>query len=158
MRYLALVFILLCSVAQAQIVQQTINPAPVSALTGVAPLTNFIAGNVALNNVSNFFDGPIIAQGTVGTWSVSGTVSLVDTGSAATFNAKLWDNTTVIASGRCTTGGAGQYCDIALSGYITSPAANLRISAQDVTAITGLIAANASGGGKDSTITAYRIN
>jgi hypothetical protein len=158
MRYLLFVLALLCTSAQAQVTQSTVNATPVSAFTGVSPLANSIAGNVSLNNTANFFDGPIIAQGTVGTWFVSGSVSLVDTGGAATFNAKLWDGTTVVSSGRCTGPGAGQYCVIALSGVITNPAASLRISAQDVNAITGLIAANASGGGKDSTITAYRIN
>jgi len=46
---------------------------------------------------------------------------------------------------------------MALSGFIASPAGNIRISCKDVTATTGKILFNASGNSKDATISAMRI-
>ena len=134
----------------------TIFPAlgqPVS----MQPITNSISGDVALNNTSNFFTGPTIAQGTAGTWFVSGTVTLADSAGSAAFAARLWDGTTVIASGQAVSVSANNNITISLSGYISSPAGNLRIDCKDGTATTGVISANATGLAKDSTITAIRI-
>lgn len=122
-----------------------------------APVTNSIAADVALNNTSNYFVAPTIAQGTSGTWFVSGSVMVKDPGGSAAFRAKLWDGTTVVASGGADTGAAGATVSISLSGYIASPAGNLRISVQDVSHTTGLVLANETGNSKDSTITAIRI-
>ncbi len=124
---------------------------------GLSSLSNSLAANVNLNNIANYFDGPSIAQGSIGTWLATGNVTLIDTGGGAQFFAKLWDGTTVVDSGICQTTTAG-YCNIHLSGALASPAANLRISVKDITATTGLIVANSSGAAKDSTITAVRIN
>src|SRR5512146_502647 len=55
-------------------VWELLNPAPTRGF-----VTNSLSGNVALNNISNFFDGPSVAQGTGGTWFASGTVTLTDT-------------------------------------------------------------------------------
>lgn len=120
-------------------------------------LTNSIAGNVSLNNTGTFFDGPIVAQGTVGVWFVSGTVTLTDTSTTANFLVKLWDNTTVIASGLTRNQTASGDVTISLSGYISSPAASIRISVKDTSSTSGVIIANDSGGAKDSTLTAIRI-
>lgn len=127
---------------------------------GFSPITASLGADVALNNTANFFDGPSIAQGTVGTWFVSGTVTVIDTTTAnALVTAKLWDGTTVIAS--CTQrigpAGASGTSSISLSGYITAPAGNLRISCKDGNATSGAILFNNSGLSKDSTITAIRI-
>lgn len=119
--------------------------------------SNVPSGDVLLNNVSNFFDGPSVAQGTSGTWYASGTVTVGDIAGAATFNVKLWDGTTVIASTQTRTGGAANYLAVALSGILASPAANIRISAQDTSSTSGVIRISQSGLGKDSTITAIRI-
>lgn len=119
-------------------------------------LTNSIGADVALNNVSNYFDGPSVAQGTTGTWFASGTVSLSDSGGASTFFAQLWDGTTVIASAVSATA-ASQNNTISLSGYLASPAGNIRISVRDITRTTGLIVANSTSLTKDSTISVYRI-
>lgn len=121
-------------------------------------LTNSIGANVALNNTGNYFDGPSVAQGVTGTWFASGTVTLADTGVAANIICKLWDGTTVIASGSITTSGAGPNLTMSLSGPLTTPAGNIKISCRDTTAVTGLILANASGNAKDSTVTVFRIN
>jgi hypothetical protein len=123
----------------------------------LSPITNSLSGDVALNNTALYFDGPSVAQGTVGTWFVSGTVTVDDTGGAANFYAKLWDGTTVIASGAVQISAASQRRTISLSNFITSPAGNLRISCRDANGTTGVILFNQSGNSKDSTITAIRI-
>ena len=125
-------------------------------LVVASPITNSLSADVALNNTANYFDGPRVAQGSTGTWFVSGTVTLVDAG-AANFAVKLWDGTTVIASAWNRVDAALFQCTVALSGFITSPVGNLRISVQDQTLTTGQIKFNASGNSKDSTITAFRI-
>jgi hypothetical protein len=125
--------------------------------SAIPKFTNSLSGDVSLNNILNYFDGPSIAQGTTGTWFVSGTVTVVDTSAAATFIAKLWDGTNIIASTFATTGGGSFGASLTLSGYITSPANNLKISVIDITSVNGKIVFNNSGNSKDSTISAYRI-
>ncbi len=123
-----------------------------------APITASLSGSVALNDTSAYFDGPSVAQGSTGTWFASGTVTMRDsvTGSAV-FCVKLWDGTTVIASAQTTSQDTNQTIQVSLSGYLPSPAGNLRISVRDITATTGLIDFNASGLGKDATISAFRV-
>jgi hypothetical protein len=123
--------------------------------TMFSPITNSLSGNVALSDTALYFDGPTVAQGTVGTWFVSGTVTCGTTSGAA-FLAKLWDGTTVIASAEADIASSSNEC-ISLSGFITSPAGNLRISVRDNTTTAGSIKFNATGNSKDSTITAIRI-
>lgn len=123
----------------------------------MSPITNSISGDVALNNTSNYFTGPTVAQGTAGTWFVSGSVQLVDTAGGAAIVAKLWDGTTVIDSGSYNPQAANENGRVSLSGFITSPAGDLRISARDASSTSGKILANQSGNSKDSTITAIRI-
>lgn len=120
-------------------------------------LTNSLAGNVALNNTSNYFAGPVVVQGSTGTWCVSGTVSLNDTAVASIFLAKLWDGTTIISSGTAQIALANGNATIALSGCLAAPAGNLRIDVKDLSATTGRISANDSLNAKDSTITAWRV-
>jgi len=126
-----------------------------SLAVSLSKFTNSLSGNISLNDITKYFDGPSIAQGTVGTWWVSGTVTVSDTSLAAIY-CKLWDGTTVISSA-ATTVGAGAAVVVALSGFIASPAGNLRISCRDITNATGLIDFNVSGTSKDSTISAFRI-
>ena len=128
-------------------------------ITGAAsmlsPITNSLSSDVALNNVSIYFDGPSLAQGTVGAWFASGTVTVIVV-SGSTIETKLWDSATVISSSRfiVPTGG---HASIALSGFINNPVGNIRISVKDTSGTTGNIKFNASGIAKDSTITAIRI-
>ncbi len=122
----------------------------------LTPITSSISNNVSLNNTSNFFDGPSVAQGTSGTWYASGTVTLKSS-SSDDFQAKLWDGTTVIASAQQSLFANSRYVTIALSGQIASPVGNLRISVRDSSSTAGTIITNDSGSGKDSTITAFRI-
>jgi hypothetical protein len=123
----------------------------------IATATNSLGADVLLNNTANYFDGPSVAQGTSGTWFASGTVTLIDTGVAANINCKLWDGTTVIASTNITTPAANFVVSESLSGYLASPAANLKISCKDAQATTGKILFNGTANSKDSTITAFRI-
>jgi hypothetical protein len=111
----------------------------------------------AAASAANYFDGPSVAQGTSGTWWASGSVSLVDTGSLAQIYCKVWDGTTVIASNSAISTNTNFNTGIALSGYLASPAGNIRISCKDITATTGKILFNASGNSKDSTISVHRI-
>ena len=123
---------------------------------GLSSLTNSIGADVNLNNISNYFDGPSVAQGTTGTWFASGTVTIGGT-SGDTIYCKLWDGTTVISSGRFDIA-SGLLFMVALSGALTTPAGNIRISCRDIINTTGKIYSNTTGNAKDSTITAFRIN
>lgn len=121
-----------------------------------AVITNSLASDVSLNDTGTFFTGPTVAQGTAGTWFASGSVTCNDSTGASTFVAKLWDGTTVIASAAFDSSGTGDVT-IALSGYLASPAANIRISVKDVSHTTGKILFNSSGASKDSTLSAVRV-
>ncbi len=120
-----------------------------------SPITNSLAADVDLDNIANYFDGPSVAQGTVGTWFVSGTVT-VYAGTTQNMYIKLWDGTTVIASAYAITTN-GLIVSVALSGYLATPAGNLRISVRDTTNTNGKIKFNSTGNSADSTITAIRI-
>lgn len=122
-----------------------------------SPITNSLSADVALNNTANYFDGPSVAQGTSGIWFVSGTVTFTDTAGAAAILVKLHDGTTVIASAQGVITSINQHSTITLSGYISAPVGNLRISVRDFTSTSGIIRANNTGLSKDSTITAIRI-
>ena len=120
-------------------------------------LSAALVADVALANVGLFYTGPTVAQGTAGTWFASGSVVLVDAAVGATFNVKLWDGVTVIASGVVASAALGSVVQISLSGILTGPAGNIRISVQDATAATGKIAFNQSGLSKDSILTVFRV-
>jgi hypothetical protein len=119
--------------------------------------TNVLGADVALNNTTLYFDGPSMAQGTTGTWWASGQVTVSDASGAFTFWCKLWDGTTVISSANVTTGSAGFSLNVALSGFIASPAANIRISCREPTSTSGKIIFNSTGNSKDSSVFGYRI-
>lgn len=123
----------------------------------LSPITNSLSGDVAINNASNYFTGPTVAQGSAGTWFVSGQVSVLDTAGGVNVAVKLWDGTTVIDSAQQAIIAANNSFVIHLSGYLASPAGNLRISVK-TGSTTGLIIFNGSGNSKDSTITAIRIS
>lgn len=124
-----------------------------------ARITNSLAANVSIASTGTYYTGPTIAQGSTGTWWVSGTVTVSNLSGGDVIDAKLWDGTNVIASSRVTMTSVGLafYEAISLSGYISSPAGNLRISVSGVTRTDSFIAFNASGNSKDSTISAFRI-
>ena len=123
---------------------------------GFSPITNSLGADVALNNTANYFDGPSVAQGSSGTWFVSGSV-VVAGGAGDNIYVKLWDGTTVVASGAKTILSGESFATISLSGYIASPAGNLRMSGRDTNTTGGSLKYNSTGNPKDSTITAIRI-
>lgn len=138
---------------------QTVAPADISISTTTSTafltfLTKATTADIALPN--SFTDGPVVSQGSSGTWFATGTITFLDTAGAATFFFKLWDGTTTIASCDAVTSGAGTTFAISLSGCITSPAGNLRISAGCVSG-NGTMKFNSSGASADSNITAIRI-
>jgi hypothetical protein len=129
-----------------------------SLAVSLSTLTNSLSGDVALPNTSAYAAGPQVAQGTSGTWFASGSVLVTDTAAGAPFFAKLWDGTTVIASGGVNTSGANFRGLIALSGLIASPAGDIRISVANLAATsTGGIRFNNTSNSKDSTLTVIRI-
>lgn len=125
----------------------------------IASVTNSLAADVNLNNTANWFDGPSCAQGTAGTWFASGTVCFTDTAGTANYIVRLWDGTTIVAGCFSVSTGASGLGVAALSGIITSPAANIRISVRDSTSASGKIQSNPSGtsGNKESTLTVIRL-
>jgi hypothetical protein len=96
-------------------------------------------------------------QGTSGTWFASGTVTVLDAAGSAAIGCKLWDGTTVIASGRNAQAGASNPTSIALSGYLASPLATSKISCRDFSGNNGLIKSNDTGNSKDGTLSVFRI-
>jgi len=138
--------------------QLTTGVLPSARLGGMANISATLGAPVALNNIANFFDGPSIAQGSVGTWYISATATVDDVVGSADIGCKLWDGTTVIDSGGSSTAAAGKVASVDLSGVITSPAGNIKISCRDFTSVNGQILNNFTGAGKDTSITAFRIN
>lgn len=125
-------------------------------------ITNALGADVNLNNTGTYFDGPSIAQGSTGTWFACGQVLVGDTTGGAMIDVKLWDGTTVIASGGTNTSAAGGvgggWNTVSLCGYITSPAGNIRMSAKDIGSTNGVMKFNFTGLSKDSTVSAFRVN
>ena len=121
------------------------------------PITNSLGADVSLTN-GVYVDGPSVAQGTTGTWFASGTVTVRDPSNAnSNYSVKLWDGTTVIASCRVNAPNANGSYIIVLSGYLASPAGNLRISVNATTYSGSSMLYNSSGNSKDCTISAFRI-
>ena len=122
-------------------------------------ITNILGADVNLSVTGTYYDGPSVAQGTVGRWQVSGHVTVQNAVGGDIVNVKLWDGTTVIASCRMSlVSVSGAYHGVAhLSGYITAPAGNLRISVSPVSRTDGVIAFNASGNSADCRIDATRV-
>jgi hypothetical protein len=120
-----------------------------------APISNSLAATVTLTGLSNFLTGPTVAQGTIGTWFVSGTVTLESSAATQAAFCKLWDGTTVIASVPVNLTVSGDVYPVSLSGFLASPAGNLNIACSGTAGAS--IVTNVTGLGKDSTITAHRI-
>lgn len=123
----------------------------------ISTATNVLGADVLLNSTGSYFDGPSMAQGTSGTWFVSGSVVVTDTAGPAIIFCKLWDGTTIINSSAVTVIAATNSNIITLSGFIASPAANIRISCRAPNGTTGKILFNSSGNSKDSSIFGIRI-
>jgi hypothetical protein len=122
-----------------------------------SPIKNALGSNVNIVTGS-FTDGPSVAQGSTGTWAVSGSVVIEDlTNAQNQFNVRLWDGTTIIASGVVNIISSYEVGMCHLSGYLATPAGNLRISVEAVNHNSAFMAFNLSGDSKDCNISAYRI-
>ncbi len=130
-----------------------------SAAGPITLITN--SASTATTLTTLFKDGPTVAQGTTGLWFASGQITLMST-SANTIMGRLWDGTSVIASGVVTVAGVNFRATLPLSGFILNPVGNIRISARFLTGAgnTSILATDAGfvdDTGVDSTITAIRI-
>lgn len=146
--------------AETTTVAKVVNYVKLSGQPAVYPIltvtSSALTGDVLLNSTTQYFTGPQVTQGSVGTWFASGAVTCSDSAGTANFNVKLWDGTTVIASGQGQ-GAINVTVVIHLSGPIVSPVGNIRISVNDNNSASGKILFNASGNSKDGTLTAVRI-
>lgn len=118
--------------------------------------TTSLGADVSLTSTSNYFDGPSLSLG-AGIWLLNGTVTVLDTVTNNNIRAKLWDGTTVVSSTSGLIIGTGNPVSIALSGIITNPVANAKISCKPANTTTGVMKFNITGESKDSTLTAVRI-
>lgn len=151
----------LSNIANASLTNSSITVAGTSialgASGGLSTASNKLGSDTALNNTS-YTDGPSMAQGTSGTWLVSGQVTVTSANSGDQIACKLWDATTLIASGLVIvdTGGA-TVTTLTLSGFLASPAANIRISCKNLSNNAGTIKFQISGNSADSSIWGVRI-
>jgi hypothetical protein len=130
----------------------------ISLAVSLTTLTNSLTSDIALSSAGTYFDGPTVAQGTSGTWYASGSVLVTDVTGGGAFFFKLWDGTTVFDSGGVNTNGANARAMIPVSGRISNPAGNIRISVANVSGSTNsAMRFNNSGNPNDSTITVLRI-
>lgn len=122
-------------------------------------VTNSLGANVNMVTPGTLYTGPSVAQGTVGTWFASGQITVGSPAGGDNFDAILWDGTTVIDSCRfnTTTVGGGYAAVASLSGYLASPAGNIRIEVRGGSRADNIINYNATGYSKDSTLSAIRI-
>jgi hypothetical protein len=134
--------------------QQAQARSNIGAALAISSVTNSLGSDVALNS-STYADGPSTAQGTSGTWLATATVTLIDSAGLTNGNLKLWDGTTVIDSCRASWS-ATSFSSVSLSGVITNPVANIKVSCISGTS-TSTMKFNASGNSKDSTLTVVRI-
>lgn len=122
---------------------------------GLTTLSNYLSGDVALNN-STFTDGPSVAQGTTGVFLCIGTITIADTAGSEFELIKLYDGTTTIASTSSQTVAANTDVSVTIVGLITNPAGNIRIAAKSQTN-TSKMKFNDSGLSKDSGLIVIRI-
>lgn len=132
-------------VAVVFLAEDAINP---------SPITNSLTSNVLIST-SVYTDGPSIAQGSTGTWFASGSVCLNDTAASVAIAMKLWDGTNVIATGFATTIGINITTSTALSGYITNPSGNIRISCKSGSTSASILAT--VGSSNAAIVSAFRI-
>jgi hypothetical protein len=115
-------------------------------------LTNSLASSLIVGG--SYVDGPSVAQGSVGSWLATGTVT-VGGNSAGNYNAKLYDGTTVIASTSIYVSAAGVFGSLSLSGIAINPAGNLRIAVNTDAVSANII--SSTGNLNASTISAVRV-
>jgi hypothetical protein len=123
---------------------------------GLSALNNSLTTAVSMPTQGTYVDGPSVAQGSTGTWFASGAATVDGVAQGNTITCRLSDGTTVIDSGTYQPS-TSLNITAHLSGFLTSPAGNLRISCANNTAGGGTIATNNGVDQKASTISAFRI-
>lgn len=119
-----------------------------------------LGADVTLTDANTFYDGPSVSL-PPGTWLLVGAVTVLDTASASSLTAKLWDGTNVESAAQATTS-AANYCDtIPVNGVVTvASTTTWKISVANGQAASGRIKAappNNSPGNYASTLKATRI-
>ena len=122
----------------------------------VTNATSSLSADVSMSSSGTYYQGPQVVQGSTGNFWASGTVTVSDT-AAMNIACKLWDGTTVIASGAVQLPAAADVATITLVGLIGSPAGNINISCKSISSSTAKILFNSSGNSKDSTLSVMRI-
>jgi hypothetical protein len=113
----------LCTAALAQSDFLTVNGKFI--ITG-SPVNNSLGGAVTMTTQNTYYDGPTVAQGSTGTWFASGNATVAGVAANNLILCKLWDGTTVIDSATLQPSN-GLSVTLHLSGYLATPAGNLRI-------------------------------
>lgn len=128
-----------------------------------ASATSYMAADVALNNVSNFFDGP--NTGSIGAsgqkWFILAKAGVTDTAGAATFSCQLHDGTNVVDTGAASIAAANHGATITFGKVITlSGATTFTLKVKDVTSTSGILSKSNDGGTTSfaTSITAIRLS
>ena len=111
-----------------QFLQSNGSSAP-SWATPSSGLTYYTAygSNQNITNPSTYITAVSVSNGITGTWFACGTVTVVSS-SGEEFYLKLWDGTTLISSTTFWASGGNNPYSGSVSGIITNPAGNIRIS------------------------------
>lgn len=128
---------------------------PVIPGLALSNVTSTSTGSFTLSSSSAFTDTVFVTQGTTGVWYASGTVTILNSANADQPIAKLWDGTTEIASAQSRINVSTTYISISLSGIITNPAGNIRISGLSLN--SSVVVSTGAAGLKGSVLTAIRI-
>ena len=131
-----------------------------TSITGVSvgAVSNALGANVSITNTTSYFDGPVSSQGAAtGTFFVVATCAAFNSNAANNYGFRLWDGTTVIASGLAASSAVNQTISMTLAAIITNPAGSIKMSVRNFTNGSGNIQFNGSGDSKDCNITVYRI-
>lgn len=130
------------------------GPATQAAALAANPVSNSLSANITFN--TSFTDGPSINVGNVGTWFVSGGLTY-QLATAGTADFIIWDGVTLIQSGSNAPQGVGASAQSSLSGIITNPQGNLKLSILVNTSVGTLRSKTFGGSNLATYIAAYRI-
>ncbi len=136
---------------------------PSSTSTGVLSfLATSLSSDLILASTATTFDVISVSQGSSGTWFCSANATLNSGGGACEFALKLWDGTNVIATAGTFVGAAGSFIAASVSGVLSAPAGNIKLSAVANVGAAGTLvkAATASAFGSQppaTTLTVVRI-
>ncbi len=122
-------------------------------------VTSTTTATFSLSSTATTFDIAFVTQGTSGVWFATAFISATDTAGTNTTSFKLWDGTTVIGAGIVRALGVGVITSGSVSGVISNPAANIKLSVVCNSA-TGQIDAGGTGFSTyvpNSAVTAIRI-